>query len=186
MVIAGFLPPDTDPPNDEGFINDTIQPKASLATGATLYGQASIVFNTNAPIAMPEFVNTVDVTTPTRAVKALGKGKNRKPAMTKPGAPVPVTLAVYPNDQVTLTPRSELTASKAEELIINGSLITDTLGSGIDGADHGTTGSNFIAIITRRRVTAGGIPLARARHRIASVVDVVDHLLAHAELAKPK
>ena len=33
--LVGFLPPDTDPPNGEGYINYTIQPKAGLATGAT-------------------------------------------------------------------------------------------------------------------------------------------------------
>ena len=42
--------------------------------------------------------------------------------------------AVYSNNQVTLTPRVKLTSSKPEELIVNGALITDTLGRGIDGA----------------------------------------------------
>ena len=51
--LVGFLPPDTDPPNGEGYINYTIQPKAGLATGATLDAQASIVFDTNAAIATP-------------------------------------------------------------------------------------------------------------------------------------
>ena len=46
--LVGFLPPDTNPPNGEGYINYTIQPKAGLATGATLDAQASIVFDTNA------------------------------------------------------------------------------------------------------------------------------------------
>ncbi len=33
--LVGFLPADTDPPNGEGYINYTIQPKTDLATGAT-------------------------------------------------------------------------------------------------------------------------------------------------------
>ena len=62
--LAGFLPPDTDPPNGEGYINFTIQPKAGVATGATLDAQASIVFDTNAAIATPQIVNTIDASPP--------------------------------------------------------------------------------------------------------------------------
>ena len=69
--LVGFLPPDTNPPNGEGYINYTIQPKAGLATGATLDAQASIVFDTNAAIATPQIVNTIDTTTPTSTVTAL-------------------------------------------------------------------------------------------------------------------
>ena len=69
--LVGFLPPDTNPPNGEGYINFTIQPKAGLATGATLNAQASIVFDTNAPIATPQITNTIDASPPTSAVAAL-------------------------------------------------------------------------------------------------------------------
>jgi hypothetical protein len=44
---------------------------------------------------------------------------------------------------VTLTPRGKLTASKPEELIINGSLLTDTLGREVDGNDDGQPGGDF-------------------------------------------
>jgi RHS repeat-associated protein len=69
--LVGFLPPDTHPPNGEGYINYTIQPKAGLATGAAIDAQASIVFDTNAPIATPQIVNTIDATPPTSTVAAL-------------------------------------------------------------------------------------------------------------------
>ncbi len=69
--LVGFLPPDTDPPNGEGYINYTIQPKAGLATGAAIDAQASIVFDTNAPLATPQVVNTIDAGPPTSAVAAL-------------------------------------------------------------------------------------------------------------------
>ncbi len=69
--LVGFLPPDTNPPNGEGYINYTIQPKAGLATGATLNAQASIVFDTNAPIATPQITNTIDASPPTSTVTAL-------------------------------------------------------------------------------------------------------------------
>jgi hypothetical protein len=69
--LVGFLPPDSDPPNGEGYINYTIQPKAGIATGTTLDAQASIVFDTNAAIATPQIVNTIDAGPPTSAVTAL-------------------------------------------------------------------------------------------------------------------
>ncbi len=34
--LVGFLPPDTDPPNGEGYIDYTIQPNPGLATGAVI------------------------------------------------------------------------------------------------------------------------------------------------------
>ena len=69
--LVGFLPPDTDPPNGEGYINYTIQPKPGLATGTALIAQASVVFDTNAPIATPQITNTIDATPPTSTVTAL-------------------------------------------------------------------------------------------------------------------
>ena len=69
--LLGFLPPDTNPPDGEGYINYTIQPKPGLATGAALNAQASIVFDTNAPIATPQITNTIDATPPTSTVTIL-------------------------------------------------------------------------------------------------------------------
>ena len=66
---------------------------------------------------------------------------------------------------MTLTPRGKLTASKPEELIVNGALVTDTLGREIDGDDDGQAGSDYIATISGSRVTAGGLPLARRREQ---------------------
>ena len=59
-------------------------------------------------------------------VKAKGKGKHRTPATTKLGSLVSVAAAAYDpsNDSVTLTPRSKLTSSKPEELIVNGSRLS--------------------------------------------------------------
>jgi Right handed beta helix region len=122
---------------------------------------------------------------PVFKVKASGKGKNRKPATTKLGAAVPVASAVYSNDQVTLTPRGKLTASKPEELIVNGSLLTDTLGREVDGNDNGQPGGDFIATVTGSRLTSGGIPLARVRRQLTAA-DVIDRLLARGDLAEVK
>jgi hypothetical protein len=117
-------------------------------------------------------------------VPAKGKGKNRKPATTKLGTLVSVASAVYnaSNNSVTLTPRGKLTASKPEELIVNGALLTDTLGREIDGNGDGQAGGNYIATINGSRVTAGGLPLARAREQPATVPDAIDVLLNRGEL----
>jgi hypothetical protein len=83
---------------------------------------------------------------------------------------------------VALTPRAKLTASKPEELIVNGSLVTDPLGREIDGNDDGQPGGDYIATISGTRVTAGGLPLARIRQQSASVADVIDYLLTRGRL----
>jgi len=69
--LIGFLPPDINPPGGEGYINYTIQPKSGLATGAAVNAQASIVFDTNAPIATPQISYTIDAGTPASTVVAL-------------------------------------------------------------------------------------------------------------------
>ncbi len=98
--------------------------------------------------------------------------------------PVPPATAVYSpsNNQVTLTPRGTLNPTKPEELIVNGSLVTDAMGRPIDGDDDGQPGSDYIATITGSRATAGGIPLARTRELPATVPAAIDVLLAHGDL----
>ena len=113
-------------------------------------------------------------------VKASGKGKHRKPATTKLGSPVRPASAVYTasNNEVTLTPRIKLSGSKPEELIVIGTLLTDTLGRQIDGANDGVAGSDYIATITGSKVTTGGIPLARVQPTPRDIASAVDQLLA--------
>jgi hypothetical protein len=120
-------------------------------------------------------------------VKATGKGKNREPATTKLGAPVSLASEVYTasNNEATLTtPRAKLTASKQEELIVNGALLTAALGRKIDGNNDGQPGGDYIVTISGARVNVGGMPLARVQRQPANVADVIDHLLARAELTE--
>ena len=117
-------------------------------------------------------------------VKARGKGKHRKPATTKLGAPVPLASAVYTSytNQVTLTPRTALTPSKPEELIVNGTLLSDTLGREIDANNNGQPGGDYIATIKSGRATPGGTPLARKANPLASTPAAIDALLARNDL----
>jgi len=69
--LSGFLPPDTNPPAGAGGVLYTVRPKSGLATGTTICNQASIVFDTNAPIPTPQWCNTIDNSSPTSRVTAL-------------------------------------------------------------------------------------------------------------------
>ncbi len=117
--------------------------------------------------------------------KAAGKGKNRRPAGTKLGATVASASALYSasNDSVTIIPRGTLSSTKPQELIVNAALVTDALGRPIDGNDDGQPGGDFIATISGRRVSAGGVPLARTQEQNA-IPTAIDALLAEGDLAE--
>ncbi len=68
---AGFLPPNTTPPAGEGSVVFTVMPKSGLATGTAIRNQAVIVFDTNAPIATPTWLNTLDNDKPSSHVLPL-------------------------------------------------------------------------------------------------------------------
>ena len=67
----GFLPPDTDGMKGQGAVNFSVRQKAGAANGTTYSNQASIVFDANAPILTPTWVNTVDTSLPTSRVQSL-------------------------------------------------------------------------------------------------------------------
>ena len=92
---------------------------------------------------------------PAITVKAKGKGKHKQPATSRLGTLLTPASAVYSdsNYQVTLTPRGTLNLTKPEELIVNGALVTDTLGRPIDGNDDGQPGGDNIATISGSQVT---------------------------------
>jgi hypothetical protein len=67
----GFLPPDDANHDGEGFVTYTVKPRAGLPTGTVITNQASIVFDTEAPIPTNQTSNTLDAVAPTSAVAAL-------------------------------------------------------------------------------------------------------------------
>ncbi|PSB67532.1 hypothetical protein C7B61_05680, partial [filamentous cyanobacterium CCP1] len=69
-VDDGFLPPNTENSNGEGFVRYTVEPKLGLQTGDRIDAQASIVFDTNEPILTPPVFNTIDVGAPNSRVWA--------------------------------------------------------------------------------------------------------------------
>jgi hypothetical protein len=68
---AGFLPPNANSPEGEGYVRFFIRPKADRATGTQIDAQARIVFDTNEHIDTPVYRNTIDSTPPASAVQSL-------------------------------------------------------------------------------------------------------------------
>ncbi|MFY9622485.1 MAG: SBBP repeat-containing protein [Pyrinomonadaceae bacterium] len=68
---AGFLPPNLNAPEGEGQVLFTVQPKQGIATGTEIRNHARMVFDTNAPIDTPEWLNTIDNSKPTSRVLPL-------------------------------------------------------------------------------------------------------------------
>ncbi len=69
--LVGFLPPNAAPPEGQGYVFYTVQPKPDLTTGAEIRNQAVIVFDQNEPILTPEWFNTIDADAPTSSVEPL-------------------------------------------------------------------------------------------------------------------
>lgn len=70
-TLAGFLPPNVNAPEGDGVVTFTVRPKPNLTTGTEIRNGARIVFDTNAPIDTPEWLNTIDNTRPTSSVLPL-------------------------------------------------------------------------------------------------------------------
>jgi hypothetical protein len=67
----GFLPPNVNPPEGDGAVFFTVKLKPGLAEGTQVRNRARIVFDANAPIDTPEWLDTTDDTRPTSQVQAL-------------------------------------------------------------------------------------------------------------------
>ena len=67
----GFLPPDTDGVRGQGYVSFTVMPKAGLPDATVWSNHASIVFDANAPILTPTWINTLDRTPPVGKVTSL-------------------------------------------------------------------------------------------------------------------
>ena len=63
--LVGFLPPDTNAPNGEGFVSYSVSAAAADLTGAQVAAQATIVFNGQPPMSTPTVFNTLEAGTPT-------------------------------------------------------------------------------------------------------------------------
>ena len=62
---VGFLPPDTDGVVGQGSVSYSVMPLTGQSTGTAVTNTASVVFDANAAIVTPTFLNTLDVDPPT-------------------------------------------------------------------------------------------------------------------------
>jgi hypothetical protein len=69
--LAGFLPPNQNPPDGEGWVTFSVRPKPDLSDGTELRNTATIVFDENEPIQTNVVVHTIDAAPPTARVSAL-------------------------------------------------------------------------------------------------------------------
>ncbi|MGI0149348.1 MAG: DUF7619 domain-containing protein, partial [Thermoplasmata archaeon] len=69
--LAGFLPPNVNPPEGDGAVAFTVRYKDDWPTGAEVCNRANIFFDANAPILTPEWCNTLDNTAPSSEVLPL-------------------------------------------------------------------------------------------------------------------
>jgi hypothetical protein len=65
------LPPDTNPPNGEGWVSFTVRPKAGLPTGTPIVESAQVFFDYNPPVQTGTVVRTIEAAPPSVAVQAL-------------------------------------------------------------------------------------------------------------------
>ncbi len=70
-ALAGFLPPNKKSPEGQGSLLFTVATKAGLQTGNEIRNGARIVFDVNAPIDTPVWLNTIDSSLPTSHVTSL-------------------------------------------------------------------------------------------------------------------
>ncbi len=69
--LTGFLPPNTSSGAGQGFVSFTVSPRRTEAIETVITAQASVIFDSNAPVVTPLFSNTVDSGAPTSSVAPL-------------------------------------------------------------------------------------------------------------------
>ncbi|MBN1340259.1 MAG: T9SS type A sorting domain-containing protein, partial [Bacteroidales bacterium] len=70
-AFLGFLPPNVNSPEGEGFVSFSVGLKEEPGTGDEIRNQATIVFDANQPIITNEYLNTLDLDAPQSQVYPL-------------------------------------------------------------------------------------------------------------------
>jgi hypothetical protein len=73
---AGFLPPNQNAPEGDGAVLFTVRAKSGQPTGTEIRNKARIIFDTNAPIDTPEWLNTLDNAPPDSQVLPLASNQD--------------------------------------------------------------------------------------------------------------
>jgi len=95
-ALAGFLPPNQNAPEGDGAVVFTVNPKPDLVTGTEITNFAKIVFDDNAAINTPVWLNTIDNTAPTSSVSPLAATQSsRRFQVSWSGTDTPAGIARY-------------------------------------------------------------------------------------------
>ncbi|OQC44742.1 MAG: PKD domain protein [Bacteroidetes bacterium ADurb.Bin028] len=70
-ALIGFLPPNGEFGEGEGFVEFVVGVKPDLSTGTEIQNKASIIFDTNAAIETNEYINTIDDEIPESSVHSV-------------------------------------------------------------------------------------------------------------------
>jgi len=79
--MLGFLPPNLESPEGQGWVTYTIKPGADVRTGAVIDAEARIIFDTEDPIDTPPIFNTVDAVAPVSRVADLPEQSDEEQIM---------------------------------------------------------------------------------------------------------
>lgn len=69
--LIGFLPPNQNPPDGEGWVSYLINPKLNIISGTEIRNKATIIFDNNPPIDTNEIINTIDSQPPISTINPL-------------------------------------------------------------------------------------------------------------------
>ncbi|MBL9165598.1 MAG: Ig-like domain-containing protein [Planctomycetaceae bacterium] len=69
--LVGFLPPNADGVEGQGYVSYSVLPKSTVQTGDVIDAVAEIIFDQNEPIETPVIFNTIDAGGPTSTVSTL-------------------------------------------------------------------------------------------------------------------
>ncbi|HEX8332141.1 MAG TPA: hypothetical protein VF622_05935 [Segetibacter sp.] len=83
--LEGFLPPNVNSPEGNGYFTYSIKMKEGLADGTRLNNKAVIVFDENAPIATEVFTNTLDIVKPTSTITSVTANSDTSATITSMG-----------------------------------------------------------------------------------------------------
>ncbi len=93
--FAGFLPPNRTSPEGQGMMLFTVKAKAELPTGTQIKNKARIVFDSNAPIDTPEWLNTIDNAKPVSSVQPLPTSVSKNVVLNWSGTDVGSGVSTY-------------------------------------------------------------------------------------------
>mgnify|MGYP000153295896 CR=1 FL=1 len=93
--FAGFLPPNEEPPEGDGFVTFSVEPRPGVPLETLVLAQAEIIFDTNEPILTNVHRNTLDPVRPSAGVVALPSREGSSFLVSWAGSDAGAGLATY-------------------------------------------------------------------------------------------